>query len=210
MNKVILMGRLVDDPEIYDSADGDAIGLAKFRLAVDRRFKKRNDDVTADFFNCVAFGRCAEFTDQYLRKAVKIVLVGRIENYSYTNNDGKKVYGTQIIAEEFDFAESKAASQSSQGNQDDPGYRAPDTGSGRQQLRQSAGKTASADGASASRRSSAGASRKGSVQADASNGNGSGRNRRQGSGRRSAANENRTPIDDRFDDVDELDELPFQ
>ncbi|MCD7884559.1 MAG: single-stranded DNA-binding protein [Lachnospiraceae bacterium] len=115
MNKVILMGRLVDDPEIYDSPEGDAVGMAKFRLAVDRRFKKKNDDVTADFFGCVAFGRGAEFVDQYLRKAVKIVVVGRIENFSYKNQEGRKVFGTQIIAEEFEFAESKAASERSRG-----------------------------------------------------------------------------------------------
>ena len=115
MNKVILMGRLTRDPDIRYSAGDNSMAIARYTLAVDRRFTRRDDQngQTADFIGCVAFGRSAEFVEKYLKKGVKIVLQGRIENNNYTNREGQKVYGTRIVAENIEFAESKAASQSS-------------------------------------------------------------------------------------------------
>ena len=103
MNKVILMGRLTKDPEVRYSAEQTAI--ARYTLAVDRRTK----DAAADFIPCVAFGRSAEFAEKYLHKGIKIVIVGRIQTGSYTNRDGQKVYTTDVIVEEQEFAESKSA-----------------------------------------------------------------------------------------------------
>ncbi|MBP5154399.1 MAG: single-stranded DNA-binding protein [Lachnospiraceae bacterium] len=112
MNKVILMGRLTRDPEVRYSGGENANAIARFSLAVDRRFK-RNGDADADFFNCTAFGKQGEFVEKYLKKGTKILLSGRIQNDNYTNRDGQKVTAVQIIAEEIEFAESKNA-QSSQ------------------------------------------------------------------------------------------------
>ena len=91
MNKVILMGRLTRDPEIRYSQGNDQMAIARYTLAVDRRFN-RNGDQTADFINCVAFGRSAEFAEKYLKQGTKIVATGRIQTGSYTNKDGNKVY----------------------------------------------------------------------------------------------------------------------
>lgn len=112
MNTVILMGRLTRDPEIRYSSGDSQNAVARFSIAVDRRFR-RDGGQEADFFDCNAFGRSAEFVEKYLKKGVKIVLQGRIENNNYTNREGQKVYGTRIVAENIEFAESKAASQSS-------------------------------------------------------------------------------------------------
>ena len=109
MNKVILMGRLTRDPEVRYSAGENASAFARFTLAVDRRFR-RDGDSTADFISCVAFGRTAEFVEKYLRQGLKVVLTGRIQTGSYTNRDGQKVYTTDVVAEDLEFAESKAAS----------------------------------------------------------------------------------------------------
>lgn len=109
MNKVILMGRLTRDPEVRYSAGENASAFARFTLAVDRRFR-RDGDSTADFISCVAFGRTAEFAEKYLRQGLKVVLTGRIQTGSYTNRDGQKVYTTDVVAEDLEFAESKAAS----------------------------------------------------------------------------------------------------
>ena len=110
MNKVILMGRLTRDPEIRYSQQGDnQMAIARYTLAVDRRFN-RNNDQSADFISCVAFGRSAEFAEKYLKQGTKIVATGRIQTGSYTNKDGQKVYTTDVVAEEVEFAESKAAS----------------------------------------------------------------------------------------------------
>lgn len=108
MNKVILMGRLTRDPEVRYSQGENASAIARFSLAVDRRFK-RDGDAEADFFNCTAFGRQAEFVERYLKRGTKMVVTGRIQNNNYTNRDGQKVYGVQIMVEELEFAESKAA-----------------------------------------------------------------------------------------------------
>ncbi|MBE5928203.1 MAG: single-stranded DNA-binding protein [Lachnospiraceae bacterium] len=108
MNKVILMGRLTRDPETRYSQGENQTAIARFSLAVDRRFK-RQGDAEADFFNCSAFGRQAEFVEKYLRQGTKILLTGRVQNDNYTNRNGEKVYSVQIIAEEIEFAESKNA-----------------------------------------------------------------------------------------------------
>ena len=113
MNKVILMGRLTRDPEVRYSQGDNASAVARYTLAVDRRFRREGDQQTADFINCVAFGRSAEFAERYLRQGTKIVVTGRIQTGSYTNRDGVKVYTTDVVVEDQEFAESKAASGSS-------------------------------------------------------------------------------------------------
>lgn len=105
MNKVILMGRLTRDPEVR-YASGDNLAIARYTLAVDRRFH-RDGEATADFINCVTFGRAAEFAEKYLRQGTKIAVSGRIQTGSYTNRDGHKVYTTEIVVDEQEFAEGK-------------------------------------------------------------------------------------------------------
>ena len=112
MNKVILMGRLTRDPEVRYSGGDNQTAVARYSLAVDRRFKRDGDEQTADFINCVVFGRGAEFAEKYLRKGTKIAVTGRIQTGSYTNKDGVKVYTTDVVVEEQEFAESKASSDS--------------------------------------------------------------------------------------------------
>ena len=108
MNKIILMGRLTRDPETRYSQGENQTAIARFSLAVDRRFK-RQGDAEADFFNCTAFGRQAEFVEKYLKQGTKILLTRRVQNDNYTNRNGEKVYSVQIIAEEIEFAESRNA-----------------------------------------------------------------------------------------------------
>ena len=108
MNKVILMGRLTRDPEVRYSQGENNTAVARYTLAVDRRFQ-RNGDQTADFIPCVAFSRQAEFAEKWLKQGTKICITGRIQTGSYTNKDGAKVYTTDIIVEEQEFAESKNA-----------------------------------------------------------------------------------------------------
>ena len=114
MNKVILMGRLTRDPEVRYSAGENSLAIARYTLAVDRRFK-RDGEATADFISCVSFGRTAEFAEKYFRLGLKIVVSGRIQTGSYTNRDGQKVYTTEVVVEDQEFAESKAASDHYQG-----------------------------------------------------------------------------------------------
>ena len=108
MNKVILMGRLTRDPEVRYSAGENALAIARYTLAVDRRFR-RDGEATADFISCVAFGRSAEFAEKYFHQGLKVVVTGRIQTGSYTNRDGNKVYTTDVAVEKQEFAESKAA-----------------------------------------------------------------------------------------------------
>ncbi len=115
MNKVILMGRLTRDPEVRYSQGDSATAVARYTLAVDRRFK-RDGEASADFINCVVFGKSAEFADRYFRQGLKVVVSGRIQTGSYTNRDGVKVYTTDVVVEDQEFAESKAASESSMGS----------------------------------------------------------------------------------------------
>lgn len=109
MNKVILTGRFTRDPEVRYTNDGTSI--ARFSIAVNRRFVKEGSDQKADFLNCVAFGRSAEFVEKYFTKGMKADLSGRIQTGSYTNKDGVKVYTTDIVVEEIEFGESKGSSQ---------------------------------------------------------------------------------------------------
>ncbi len=109
MNKVILMGRLTRDPEVRYSAGENALAIARYTLAVDRRF--RREEATADFINCVSFGKTAEFAERYFHKGIRITVCGRIQTGSYTNREGQKVYTTEVVVEEQEFAESRAANQ---------------------------------------------------------------------------------------------------
>lgn len=117
MNHVILMGRLVKDPDIRYTTGDNAMMIARYTLAVDRRFKREGDEQTADFINCVAFGNAAKFAEKYFHKGTKIAVNGRIQTGSYTNKDGNKVYTTDVIVDAQEFAESKKASGG-----DDGGY----------------------------------------------------------------------------------------
>ena len=124
MNKVILMGRLTRDPEIRYSQGERSMAIARYTLAVDRRRRSNNgEEATADFISCVAFDRLAEFAEKYLHQGTKIVVSGRIQTGSYTNKDGQKVYTTEVIVEESEFAESKAAAGESHAS-----YQAPSQG----------------------------------------------------------------------------------
>ena len=108
MNKVILMGRLTRDPDIRYSQGENAMAIARYTLAVDRRGRKDgSSDQSADFISCVSFGKVAEFAERYLRQGTKIVAEGRIQTGSYTNKDGQKVYTTDVVVENCEFAESK-------------------------------------------------------------------------------------------------------
>lgn len=111
MNKVILMGRLTRDPEVRYTQGDNTMAIARYSLAVDRRFK-RDGEPDADFINCVAFGKAGEFAEKYLKKGTKIAVVGRIQTGSYTNKDGQKVYITDVVVEEQEFAESKNSGSS--------------------------------------------------------------------------------------------------
>ena len=111
MNKVVLMGRLTRDPEVRYSAGENALAIARYTLAVDRRFR-RDGEASADFIQCVSFGRTAEFAEKYFRQGLKIAVTGRIQTGSYTNRDGQKVYTTEVVVEDQEFAESKASSDS--------------------------------------------------------------------------------------------------
>ena len=115
MNKVILMGRLTRDPEVRYSQGENPLAIARYTLAVDRRFSRReeaNNGQTADFIGCVAFGKGAEFAEKYLHQGTKVVVTGRIQTGSYMNREGQKVYTTDVVVEDQEFAESKGADSS--------------------------------------------------------------------------------------------------
>ena len=116
MNKVILMGRLTREAEVRYSQGDASTAVARFSLAVDRRFKRDGDEQTADFINCVAFGRTGEFMERFGRKGTKFLVEGRIQTGSYTNRDGQKVYTTEVVVEEQEFAESKGSADVNRGN----------------------------------------------------------------------------------------------
>ena len=122
MNKVILMGRLTRDPEIRYTQGEKSTCIANFSLAVDRRYK--TDDQSADFINCVAFGKLGEHVEKYYHKGMKTALSGRIQTRNYTNKDDKKVYVTEVVVEEMEFAESKASQSQNTGNRQSA-YSAP-------------------------------------------------------------------------------------
>ena len=110
MNKVMLIGRLVRDPDIKTSQSG--VIVARYTIAVDRRFKKDGEQ-TADFIGCIAFGKTAEFAEKYFTKGIKIAVVGRIQTGSYENKDGQRIYTTDVVVEENEFTESKRATSES-------------------------------------------------------------------------------------------------
>ena len=109
MNRVILMGRLTRDPAISYSQSGDNMAIARFTLAVDRRGRQADNQQTADFIGCVCFGRQAEFAEKYLRQGTKIAVTGRIQTGSYTDKNGNKVYTTDVVLDDIEFAESKSS-----------------------------------------------------------------------------------------------------
>ncbi len=118
MNKVIMMGRLTKEPDIRYANNGTTIG--KISLAVDRRFKQEGQP-DADFFNCVTFGKQAEFVEKFLHKGTKILISGQVQNNNYTNKDGQTVYSTQILIDEIEFAESKGAQVQQQPSESNSG-----------------------------------------------------------------------------------------
>ena len=114
MNKVFEIGRLTRDPEVKYSQGENSTAIARFTLAVDRKFKKAGDTQEADFIGFVAFGKQAEFVEKYFKQGMKMVVVGRIQTGSFTNKDGVKVYTTDVVAEEIEFAESKGSGNGNQ------------------------------------------------------------------------------------------------
>ncbi|MBR2188118.1 MAG: single-stranded DNA-binding protein [Eubacterium sp.] len=128
MNRVILMGRLTRDPDIRYSQGENGMEVARYTLAVDRRRRRDDNQQSADFISCVAFGRQAEFAEKYLRKGVKIVVSGRIQTGSYTNREGNRVYTTDVVIEDQEFAESKGASDANSAAYSAPQNAAPAPG----------------------------------------------------------------------------------
>lgn len=119
MNKVILIGRLTRDPEVRYSDGNERTCIARYTLAVDRKIKQEGQQ-SADFIGCVAFGKSAEFAEKYFRQGTKIAVTGRIQTGSYTNREGRKIYTTDVVVEEQEFTESKAAAAGSQNRQQEP------------------------------------------------------------------------------------------
>ena len=131
MNKVILMGRLTRDPEVRYSQGENSTAIARYTLAVDRRFRRNNDgEQTADFIGCVAFGRSAEFAEKYFRQGLEGIVTGRSQTGSYTNKEGQKGYTTDVVVEDQEFAESKNASAANANTQSDPISSPRDLGDG--------------------------------------------------------------------------------
>lgn len=129
MNKVILVGRLTRDPEVRYTQGENQTAIARYTLAVDRRFK-RDGEPTADFINCVAFGKSAEFAEKYFRQGLRVAISGRITTGNYTNKDGIKVYTTEVTVEEQEFAESKAESEANKTSNQQPAQTSASAGDG--------------------------------------------------------------------------------
>lgn len=125
MNKTILMGRLTRDPEVRYAANDSGMAIVRYTLAVDRRRAAGNDGQSADFINCVAFGKTGEFAEKYFRKGTKILISGRIQTGSYTNQEGQRIYTTEVIVEDQEFAESKRASEEAAASASAPAPSAP-------------------------------------------------------------------------------------
>lgn len=113
MNKVILLGRITRDPEVRYSQGDNPMAIARYTIAVDRRFNRNSDEATADFIGCVAFGKAGEYAEKYFRKGTKVAISGRIQTGSYTNKEGVKVYTTDVVIEDQEFAESKGSGNNS-------------------------------------------------------------------------------------------------
>lgn len=125
MNKVVLMGRLTKDPEVRYTQGNQSMAIARYTLAVDRQ-KRRDEEQKADFINCVAFDKAAEFAERYFKKGTKLVIIGRIQTGSFTNRDGQKVYTTDVIIESQEFAESKREEAPVQQTTPQPFFAIPD------------------------------------------------------------------------------------
>ena len=127
MNKVVLMGRLTRNPEVRYSQgqNGEQNAIARYTLAVDRRFKREGDEQNADFISCVAFGKQGEFAEKYLKQGTKVAISGHLQTGSYTNKEGQKVYTTDVVVEEQEFAESKNASGGNSGGNAAPAGNPP-------------------------------------------------------------------------------------
>ncbi|MCR5784589.1 MAG: single-stranded DNA-binding protein [Eubacterium sp.] len=133
MNRVTLIGRLTRDPDVRYSQGETPLAIARYTLAVDRRFKRSNGDgneQSADFISCVAFGRQGEFAEKYLRQGTKIAVNGRIQTGSYTNKEGQKVYTTEVVIEDHEFVESKGASGGNTASYDRQDTPAPSASAG--------------------------------------------------------------------------------
>lgn len=128
MNKVVLMGRLTRDPEVRYTQGEKPLAIARYTLAVDRRFNRNNEEQSADFISCVAFGKSGEFAEKYFYKGIKISISGRIQTGSYTNKDGQKVFTTEVVVDEQEFAESKSAGHSNQVSNSRPTVTTDDEG----------------------------------------------------------------------------------
>ena len=114
MNRVILMGRLTRDPEVRYTQGERSMAVARYTLAVDRRFR-RDGEATADFISCVSFGRTAEFAEKYFRQGMRVLVSGRLQTGSYVNKDGQRVYTTEVILDDQEFADSKGAASDMSG-----------------------------------------------------------------------------------------------
>lgn len=127
MNKVILMGRLTRDPDVRYSQGERSMAIARYTLAVDRRGRRNqdNNEQTADFINCVAFDRAGEFAEKYFRQGMRVLISGRIQTGSYTNRDGQKVYTTEVIIDDQEFADSKNSSGGNPGGYGGSSYQQP-------------------------------------------------------------------------------------
>lgn len=204
MNKSIMMGRLVRDPDIrYTAGQNGELAIANFRLAVDRKYAREDADVKADFFRCTAFGRWAEFAEKYLFQGIKIIVQGRMQNDNYTNRDGDRVYGVCLMVDDIDFAESKSASDKirEENESDDRGSDSRRSSSGG---RSSAG----SNSGRSSRNSRSQESGRSSRREEPSDSRSSSRSSSRGSSRnttRSSGRSNRDP-DDEFMNMDEYDE----
>ena len=120
MNRVILMGRLTRDPETRYSKGERSMAISRYTLAVDRRGRKVENEQNADFINCVAFDKAGEFAEKYFRQGMRVLISGRIQTGSYTNKDGVKVYTTDIVVEDQEFADSKGAGENHQQSRPEP------------------------------------------------------------------------------------------
>ena len=124
MNKVVLMGRLTRDPDVRYGGTQDPVCIARYTLAVNRRFNREGEQA-ADFISCVAFGKAGEFAEKYFRQGMRVAISGHIQTGSYTNRDGRKIYTTDVIVEEQEFADSKKDAQMNAGGQQEPPSPAP-------------------------------------------------------------------------------------
>ena len=204
MNKSIMMGRLVRDPDIrYTAGQNGELAIANFRIAVDRKYAREDADVKADFFRCTAFGRWAEFAEKYLFQGIKIIVQGRMQNDNYTNRDGDRVYGVCLMVDDIDFAESKSASDKIREENE-----ADDRGSDSRRSSSGGRSSSSSNSGRSSRNSRSQESGRSSRREESSDSRSSSRSSSRGSSRnttRSSGRNNRDS-DDEFMNMDEYDE----